>query len=71
MGLGLAVEARDKGIGVGVGPHPGRIEVEFLAPDQPRFLTEIDDLLEEALEDVDAEALPDARQTRVVGKLLV
>ena len=51
--------------------HLGGVEVQLPAPDQPRLLAQVDDLLEEALEDVDAEPLPDAGQAGVVGQLLV
>jgi hypothetical protein len=40
-------------------------------PDQPSGLAEIDDTLEEALKDLDAEPLPDAGQTGVVGEFFV
>jgi len=64
-------EARHEGIQVSVRFDVGRVHVELAAPDQPRLLTQIDDLLEEALEDVNAEALSDAGQAEVVGQLLV
>ena len=51
---GVVVEARDEGRDAGVRFDLRRIEVELAAPDQPRFLAQVDDLLEEALEDVDA-----------------
>ena len=69
--LASTIEARHQRVGVGIGPHPGRVEVELPAPDQAGLLTEIDDLLEEALEDVDAEPLPDAGQAGVVREVLV
>ena len=69
--LGLVIEARDERIEVGVGLDLGAIEVELAAPDQPGLLTQIDDLLEEALEDFNAESLPDAGQAGVVGQRLV
>ena len=71
VGLGLVVEARDQRVEVGVGLDLGRVDVELPAPDQARLLAQIDDLLEEALEDVDAKPLPDAGQAGVVGQVLV
>ena len=71
VGLGVVVEARDEGVEVGVGLDLGGVEVELPAPDQARLLAQIDDLLEEALEDVDAQPLPDAGQAGVVGQVLV
>ena len=69
--LAVVVEARHQRVDVGVGLDLGRVDVELPAPDQARLLTEIDDLLEEALEDVDAQPLPDAGQAGVVGQRLV
>jgi hypothetical protein len=40
-------------------------------PDQTHVLAQVNDLLEEALEDADAEPLPNAGQTGVVGQRLV
>ena len=65
---GVVVEAGDEGRDAGVGLDLRGIEVELPAPDQARLLAQIDDLLEEALEDVDAEPLPDAGQAGVVGQ---
>jgi hypothetical protein len=47
------------------------IDIQLLAPNEPHLLTEIDDLLEEALEDVDSEALADAGQTGKIRQILV
>ncbi len=71
VGLCLEVEARDERIDVGVGPDLGRVEEELAAPDQPDLLAQVDDLLKEALEDVDPESLPDAGQAGVVGQRLI
>ena len=65
---GLVVEARDEGRDAGVGFDLGGVEVELPAPDEPGLLAQIDDLLEEALEDVDPQPLPDAGQAGVVGQ---
>src|SRR5262245_29440227 len=71
MAFRLEVEAGDERVEVGIGLDLGAVEIEIPAPDEPRLLTEIDDLLEEALEDVDAEALPDAGQAGVIREVLV
>jgi hypothetical protein len=69
--LGVVVEARDEGVDVGVGCHLRGIDEQLAPPNKTGFLTEVDNLLEEALEDVDAEALPDAGQAGVVGQRFV
>ena len=69
--LGFVVEAGDEGRDAGIGLDLRRVEVELPPPDEPRLLAQVDDLLEEALEDVDAEPLPDAGQAGVVGERLV
>ena len=71
VGRGFVVEAGDEGRDAGVGLDLRGIEVELPAPDQACLLAQVDDLLEEALKDVDAEALPDAGQAGVVGQVLV
>jgi hypothetical protein len=43
---------------IGICPDPSRIEEELPTPHEAGLLAEVDDLLEEALEDVDAEPLP-------------
>ena len=48
---GVVIEARDERRDAGVRFNLGRVEVELPTPDQARLLTEVDDLLEEALED--------------------
>ncbi len=70
MGLRLVIEARDERIEGGVRLDLGGVDEELFAPDQPCLLARIHHLLEEALEDVDAQALPDAGQAGVVGKVL-
>ena len=54
---GVVIEARDKRRDAGIRLDLRRIEVELPSPDQARLLAQIDDLLEEALEDVNAKAL--------------
>jgi hypothetical protein len=68
---GFVEEARDEGWDARVGFDLGGIEIEFATPEQPRLLTQIDDALEEAREDLHAEALPDAGQAGVVGEVFV
>jgi hypothetical protein len=68
---GVVIEARDEGRDAGVSFDLRGIEVQLSAPDEAGLLAQVDDLLEEALEDVDAEALPDAGQAGVVGEGLV
>ena len=51
---GVIVEVRDEGRDAGVGLDLRGIEIEIATPDQPRFLTQVDNFLEEALEDRDA-----------------
>jgi hypothetical protein len=71
MGFGLGIEAGHERVRIGISPDPGGIEIEFPAPDEPRLLTEIDNLLEKALEDVDPEPLADPSEAGVVGQVLV
>ena len=71
VGLGLVVEARDERVEGGVGLDLGGVEEQLPAPDQAGLLAQVDDLLEEALEDVEPEPLPDAGQAGVVGQRLV
>ena len=68
---GIAVEARDEGVDVSVRLDFGGVDVEPPVPDQARLLTAVDDLLEEALEDVDPKPLPNAGEAGVVGQVLV
>jgi hypothetical protein len=68
---GIVIEAGDEGRDAGVGLHLRGIEVEFAPPDQAGLLAQIDDLLEEALKDVDAEALADAGEAGVIGQFFV
>jgi hypothetical protein len=55
----------------GVGHHLGRVAVKLRTPDQARRLTPLHDLGEEAPEDLQAVALPDARQAGVIGQRLI
>ena len=71
MRRGVVVEAWHKRRDAGVGLDLRGIDVELATPHQPRLLAQIDDLLEEALEDVDTEPLPDARQAGVIRQVLV
>ena len=66
MGLRPQIEAWDQGISVRVGPHLGSIEDQFFAPDQTCLLAEVDDVLEDALEDLDPVALPNPAEARMV-----
>ena len=63
-------EAGAERIQGGVGLDLGRVKVQLLAPDQPGRDALLDDRLEEAAEDVQPIALPDAAQTGVVGQRL-
>ena len=69
--LGLVVEARNERIEIGVRGDFGGVDVELLAPNQPRRLAQIDDPLKEALEAVDTSALPNPGQARVIRQILV
>jgi hypothetical protein len=69
--LGLPVEPGHQAIQVGIGPDLGRVEEQLLAPDQTGRLAQLDDLLEETLEDLDAETSPDPGQAGVIGQRLV
>ena len=68
--VGLDGEARLERVERGVGRDLGRVDVELLAPDQPRRDALLDDRLEEAAEDVQPVALADAGQAGVVGQRL-
>ena len=61
--LGPIGEAWDQGRDAAVGPDLGGIEIEFVTPARSRVLTEVDDLLEDELKDVNIEPEPDADQT--------
>jgi hypothetical protein len=67
----ILFDGRPEGIEIGVGLDLGGVEEVFSSPNQPDLLTQVNDALEEALEDLDAEPLPDARQAGVVGQVLV
>jgi hypothetical protein len=54
------VEARDEGRDSGVRLELRGVEVQFAPSDETLLLAQIDALLKEALEDVNAEPLPDA-----------
>lgn len=71
MGLRFVIEAWDPRRYAGVGLHLGHIEVQLSPPDEPRILAEVDDVLEEALEEIDPEALADPGQAGVVWEELV
>ena len=49
----------------------GRIGYQFLAPHQARFLTEVDNPLEEATEDIKTEALPHAAEPGGIRQCLI
>lgn len=61
---GVVVEAGNEGRDASVGLDLRGIEIELPPPDEARLLTEIDDLLEEPLEDVNPEPLPVGRDRR-------
>jgi hypothetical protein len=65
------IEAWDEGGNARIGLDFGRIEVAFAAPDKPRVLAEIDDLLEEALENGDAEPLADTAEAGLIEEGLI
>lgn len=71
MAPGIDGEAGHEGVDGGVGPDLSRVEVELTPPDQARLLAEIDDLLEEARKDRDAQPLSDPRQAGVVGERFI
>src|SRR5215213_10131449 len=56
---------------IGAGFDLGGVDVQLPAPAQARLLTEIDGLLKETLEDVDAESLPNPREAGVIRQLFV
>ena len=49
----------------------GRVGQDLLAPDEARLLAKVDDVLEEAAEDVETEALADAGEAGGVGQRLI
>ena len=71
VGVGLGLEARTERGDGGVGLDLGRVEEELPAPDQAGLEAHVDDLLEEVLEDLHAQPLPDAGQAGVVRQILV
>jgi hypothetical protein len=60
-----------EGVERGIGLDLGRIEGEFLAPDEPSLLALLDHRLEEAPQHLQAVAGTDTRQTRMVGHRLI
>jgi hypothetical protein len=56
---------------VGVGFDLRGVDVQLPPPDQPGVLAQVDDLLEEPGEDLDAQPLPNAGQAGMIRKLLV
>src|SRR5262245_12408167 len=70
MEMRLDGEARDDRVERCVRLDPGGIDVEFLAPDEPRGDAVFDDRGEEAPEPLEAEAIADARQAGMVGQRL-
>ena len=65
------LEPRDERAPGCVGLHRGRVEEQLVAPHEPRLDAQPHDPLEEPAEDLEAVALADARQRRVVGQRLV
>ncbi len=68
---GFHGKACREGVERGIGLDLGRIEVEFLAPDEPSLLALLDHRLEEAPQHLQAVAGTDTRQTRMVGQRLI
>jgi len=71
VGRGLIGEARHQRAHAGISGDLGGIEVQLLPPHQSRRLTFIDEVLKEPLEELDAQALPDAGQAGVIGQALI
>src|SRR3954462_3236058 len=71
LSLGLQVEPGDHTVQSRIGAHLRRVEEQLPSPEQSRFLTQIHDVLEETLEDRQAQSLPDARQAGVLGQRLI
>jgi len=71
VGLGRVVETGHQGVNVSVGHHLRSVEEQLSPPDQAGVLTEVADSLEKALENLDAQTLPDTGQAGVVGQDLV
>ena len=71
MSCGVVKETGHKRIQIGVSSDFGGIDVELPPPDQAGLLTEVDDLLEEALEEVDTKPLSDAGQAGVIRQRLI
>ena len=71
MSLRFVLEAGDQRRNASVGFDFRGVEVELPAPNSAGLLTQIDDLLEEALKDIDPEALADAGQAGVIGQFLI
>jgi hypothetical protein len=71
VGLCFVVEARDERRDAHFGFDLRGIEGQLARPDVSHFLTQVDDVLEEALEDVNTESLADAGEARVIRQLLV
>jgi hypothetical protein len=69
--FGLEVEPGDHATQSGVRSDLGRVEEQFSAPDQARLLAQLHDVLEDALEDGQAQALPNPRQAGVVGQRFI
>jgi hypothetical protein len=71
MGRSVAKEAGKQRIEIGIGFDRRGVDVQLAPPHQAGLLAQVDDLLEEALEDVDPEPLPDAGQARMVRQHVV
>jgi hypothetical protein len=68
--VSLDGKARPQRVHCGIGRDLGGVEVEFLAPDQPRLHALRDDRLKDVAEDGQAVPLADAGETGVVGEWL-
>lgn len=71
MAVHNVAEPRHEGIHGGVPGDPGRIGEDFLSPDKPRVLAEVDNPFEEVAEDREPEALADPGDARGVRQCLV
>jgi hypothetical protein len=68
---GFDSKPRGERIERSVGLHPGGVDVELAAPDQPGLLALLDNRLDELTKHLQAVAGANARQARMVGQRLV
>src|SRR3954453_12674658 len=69
--LGLQVEARDHAVQGRIGADLRRVEEQLSPPEQPGLLAQIHNVLEEALEERQAQPLPDPGQAGMIGQRLI